>query len=63
MEEGQDMNTCIFHGKYIGSECPKCNVNQFDSKTKKHSSFPVFILKNSILMFVGMILGYLIFTL
>ena len=63
MEEGTNMNKCIFHGDYEGENCIQCMVNRLDNKIKKNSSFPIFILKNSILMILGIAIGWVLFSL
>ncbi len=57
------MNKCIFHGPYIGSECLQCKVNRLDQKFEKNSSFPIFILKSTLIMLLGMAIGWYLWAL
>lgn len=55
-------NTCMFHGEYKGDYCPECESN-FEKKFEDKSSFSHFLVKGSILLALGMGLGWYLFTL
>ena len=57
------MNTCFIHGKYLGSSCEKCKQSYSDSKIEKDPNFILMILKYSLIMSLGIALGWFIFTL
>lgn len=52
----------MFHGEYKGDYCPECESN-FEKKFEDKSSFSHFLVKGSILLALGMGLGWYLFTL
>lgn len=56
------MSVCITHGKYYGSKCEKCINSNFDRKYKKDPNFAFLLLRNGIIMALGIVLGWLLFT-
>lgn len=52
------MSNCILHGYYSGSYCQKCRQSYYDSKNVKNPNFILSIIKTSLLMAVGIAIGW-----